>query len=81
MTKESAQKDIEDGLMEVGLTPEYLGRYPHELSGGNVNELQLQEPLMPKPQLLICDEAVSALDASIRGRSLIFCSELKQRKN
>ena len=80
MTKESAQKDIEDGLMEVGLTPEYLGRYPHELSGGQCQRVAIARALMPKPQLLICDEAVSALDASIRGEIIDLLLRIKAEK-
>ena len=80
MTKESAQKDIEDGLMEVGLTPEYLGRYPHELSGGQCQRVAIARALMPKPQLLICDEAVSALDASIRGEIIELLLRIKSEK-
>ena len=80
MTKESAQKDIEDGLMEVGLTPEYLGRYPHELSGGQCQRVAIARALMPKPQLLICDEAVSALDASIRGEIIDLLLRIKSEK-
>ena len=80
MTKESAQKDIEDGLMEVGLTPDYLGRYPHELSGGQCQRVAIARALMPKPQLLICDEAVSALDASIRGEIIDLLLRIKSEK-
>jgi ABC-type glutathione transport system ATPase component len=80
MTKESAQKDIEDGLMEVGLTPEYLGRYPHELSGGQCQRVAIARALMPKPQLLVCDEAVSALDASIRGEIIDLLLRIKSEK-
>ena len=80
MTKESAQKDIEDGLREVGLAPEYLGRYPHELSGGQCQRVAIARALMPKPQLLICDEAVSALDASIRGEIIDLLLRIKSEK-
>ena len=80
MTKESAQKDIEDGLMEVGLTSDYLGRYPHELSGGQCQRVAIARALMPKPQLLICDEAVSALDASIRGEIIDLLLRIKNEK-
>ena len=80
MTKESVQKDIEDGLMEVGLAPEYLGRYPHELSGGQCQRVAIARALMPKPQLLICDEAVSALDASIRGEIIDLLLRIKSEK-
>ena len=80
MSKESAQKDIEDGLMEVGLTSDYLGRYPHELSGGQCQRVAIARALMPKPQLLICDEAVSALDASIRGEIIDLLLRIKSEK-
>ncbi len=80
MTKESKQKDIEDGLMEVGLMPDYLGRYPHELSGGQCQRVAIARALMPKPQLLICDEAVSALDASIRGEIIDLLLRIKSEK-
>ena len=80
MTKESAQKDIEDGLTEVGLTPDYLGRYPHELSGGQCQRVAIARALMPRPQLLICDEAVSALDASIRGEIIDLLLRIKSEK-
>ena len=80
MTKDSAQKDIEDGLMEVGLTSDYLGRYPHELSGGQCQRVAIARALMPKPQLLICDEAVSALDASIRGEIIDLLLRIKSEK-
>jgi len=80
MTKESAQKDIEDGLMEAGLTSDYLGRYPHELSGGQCQRVAIARALMPKPQLLICDEAVSALDASIRGEIIDLLLRIKSEK-
>ena len=80
MTKESAQKDIEDGLMEVGLTSDYLGRYPHELSGGQCQRVAIARALMPRPQLLICDEAVSALDASIRGEIIDLLLRIKSEK-
>lgn len=80
MTKDSAQKDIEDGLMEVGLTPDYLGRYPHELSGGQCQRVAIARALMPRPQLLICDEAVSALDASIRGEIIDLLLRIKSEK-
>ncbi len=80
MTKDSAQKDIEDGLMEVGLTSDYLGRYPHELSGGQCQRVAIARALMPKPQLLICDEAVSALDASIRGEIIDLLLRIKGEK-
>ena len=80
MSKDSKDKDIESGITEVGLGLDYLGRYPHELSGGQCQRVAIARALMPKPQLLICDEAVSALDASIRGEIIELLLKIKREK-
>ena len=80
MSKESKNKDIENGITEVGLDTDYLGRYPHELSGGQSQRVAIARALMPKPRLLICDEAVSALDASIRGEIIELLLRIKKDK-
>jgi len=80
MSKDSKDKDIESGITEVGLGTDYLGRYPHELSGGQCQRVAIARALMPKPQLLICDEAVSALDASIRGEIIELLLKIKREK-
>ena len=80
MSKDSKDKDIENGITEVGLGADYLGRYPHELSGGQCQRVAIARALMPKPQLLICDEAVSALDASIRGEIIELLLKIKREK-
>ena len=80
MSKDSKDKDIENGITGVGLGADYLGRYPHELSGGQCQRVAIARALMPKPQLLICDEAVSALDASIRGEIIELLLKIKREK-
>ena len=80
MSKDSKDKDIESGITEVGLGTDYLGRYPHELSGGQCQRVAIARALMPRPQLLICDEAVSALDASIRGEIIELLLKVKREK-
>lgn len=55
-------------LVSVGLTPEMLGRYPHEFSGGQRQRIAIARAIVPGPSLLIADEAVSALDLSTRVR-------------
>ena len=80
MSKDSKDKDIESGIAEVGLGADYLGRYPHELSGGQCQRVAIARALTPKPQLLICDEAVSALDASIRGEIIELLLRIKREK-
>ena len=80
MNRDSIEKDVQAAIIEVGLGDEFLGRYPHELSGGQCQRVAIARALMPKPQLLICDEAVSALDASIRSEIIELLLGIKQKR-
>ena len=80
MNRDSIEKDVRAAIIEVGLGDEFLGRYPHELSGGQCQRVAIARALMPKPQLLICDEAVSALDASIRAEIIELLLGIKQKR-
>ena len=80
MTQDSIEHDVEAAILEVGLDVDFLGRYPHELSGGQCQRVAIARALMPKPQLLICDEAVSALDASIRAEIIDLLLNIKQKR-
>ena len=68
---------IKDVLIEVGLDEHFLGRYPHELSGGQCQRVAIARALLPIPELLVCDEAVSALDASVRAEIIDLLVRLK----
>ena len=68
---------IGDVLVEVGLDEHFLGRYPHELSGGQCQRVAIARALLPIPELLVCDEAVSALDASVRAEIIDLLVRLK----
>jgi len=81
MNRDSIVKDVRAAIIEVGLGDEFLGRYPHELSGGQCQRVAIARALMPKPQLLICDEAVSALDASIRAEIIELLLGIKKKRN
>ena len=79
-TKKDATQIIKNCLGDVGLEAGFLGRYSHELSGGQCQRVAIARALISKPKLLVCDEAVSALDASIRSEIIELLLRLKQHK-
>ena len=76
--KKDAWELAEKIIAEVGLSPEDLNRRPAEFSGGQRQRISIARGLIMNPELLICDEVVSALDVSIQGQIINLLQELKQ---
>ena len=74
-------EEVKKVLNEVGLLPEHASRFPHEFSGGQRQRIGIARALVMKPDLIIADEPISALDVSIQAQVINLLNELKEKHN
>ena len=79
MSNTEAREVVRDMMEHVGLDPAWINRYPHEFSGGQNQRVGIARAMILRPKLIVCDEAVSALDVSIQAQIVELLLDLQKQ--
>ncbi len=81
LNKQNRMERVKELMVSVGLSREYINRFPHQFSGGERQRIGIARALATQPRLIVCDEPVSSLDLSIQAQILNLLNNLQEKFN